>query len=302
MMVQRLWYCFSLMHSVALGSRSYQFVAVALPTCPKEPLQAQRELYVCQIWGPTTLLSFHITCSMSLTSSIHSRCGKTSCHPSVWLTALKTSSTPFIAWTSADQKWESHHYRTSTGRNSPTVWSVQAEFFTHRFSWCIRYLPILCVAPDLLTCKQQSHPTGRMRSVLPTSSFFSVLATSPTLNGSVKIGSSLQDLSSGHSAVQTKVFLQQAFIQQQFLKLQEIFPRGFYKKQDLIHFVSTLTGAQDSFAERTRRTQHPNQDKFCPSELPISCRLAKQYGYHLHLGGPKFIHLATTLPQQEQHS
>jgi hypothetical protein len=40
-----------------------------------------------------------------------------------------------------------------------------------------------------------------MRSVLPTSSFFSVLATSPTLNGSVKIGSSLQDLSSGHSAV-----------------------------------------------------------------------------------------------------
>lgn len=133
-------------------------MAVALPTCLKEHLQAWKELYSCQIWEPTTLLSLHITCSMSLTFFIHSRCRKTSCHPSVQLTPLKISSTPFIAQTSADQKWESHHYRTSTGRNSPTAWSFQAESFTHWFSWRFRYLPILSVAPGLLTCKQQELP------------------------------------------------------------------------------------------------------------------------------------------------
>jgi hypothetical protein len=47
MIVLRLWYCFRLMHSMTLVSRSYQFVAVALPTSLKEPLQAWRELYGC---------------------------------------------------------------------------------------------------------------------------------------------------------------------------------------------------------------------------------------------------------------
>lgn len=127
-------------------------------------------------------------------------------------------------------------------------------------------------------------------SVLPPSSFLSVLSILRTLHVSIMRSSSLQGLSSNHSAVRTECSCNK----QQVSKTARNFPTDFYQKQHLTHLVSTLTDVQDSFC-----CQDQNQDKFSPSELPKYPvdLLNEQFGYHADLEGAKFSHLAKTFPQ-----
>lgn len=134
-----------------------------------------------------------------------------------------------------------------------------------------------------------SHPTDRISSNLKKvprkvfcpsdQSCLSVLATASTLNGSIMRGSSLQNLSSGHSAVWIKVFLQQTFVQNSSHKVPKTagkFPKGLLPNARFDSLCQHSYWHLGLFLlSGTTRILHQNEDKVCPSALSIPCRFPK---------------------------